>query len=70
MSETNIQVMKTGPYIVSGSFTLTDHEGKPIAIEKERIALCRCGASNSKPFCDGTHKTIGFCEKAAEQLGG
>ena len=69
MSETNIQIMKTGPYIVTGSFRLIDHEGNPVVVEKERIALCRCGASNNKPFCDGTHKSIGFCEKAAEVLG-
>ncbi len=56
----SIQVMKTGPYIVTGHFSLSDADGNPIPVTKERIALCRCGASSNKPFCDGTHSKIGF----------
>ena len=48
-----------GPYIVSGLDDLRDPNGKTIAT-KPRVALCRCGGSSSKPFCDGTHAKIGF----------
>jgi CDGSH-type Zn-finger protein len=62
-----IKVRLNGPYFVEGEFTLTDHEGNPIPLPqgKKGIALCRCGASSTKPFCDGTHTKIGF--KAAEE---
>ena len=48
-----------GPYLVRGEFELHTVEG---GVERRRktIALCRCGRSAIKPFCDGTHKTIGF----------
>ena len=60
-----IKVRLNGPYAVdltSGDFLLTDHEGNPIPLPegKSTIALCRCGASSRKPFCDGTHSKIGF----------
>lgn len=60
-----IKVRLNGPYAVdltTGDVLLTDHEGNPIALPegKTTIALCRCGASSRKPFCDGTHSKIGF----------
>jgi CDGSH-type Zn-finger protein len=39
---------------------VTDPEGRVIETRRTTIALCRCGASQTKPFCDGTHKAIGF----------
>jgi CDGSH-type Zn-finger protein len=39
---------------------VVDWNGRPYTIEKRPIALCRCGESNRKPFCDGTHRTCGF----------
>jgi len=62
MADVSIKVRPSGPYLVSGSFDLTDADGNPIAIPEGRstIALCRCGASVTKPFCDGTHSKIGF----------
>ena len=64
-----IKVRKDGPYLIDGEFTLTDHEGKPIPIPPlapgKLVALCRCGGSTKKPFCDGTHSRIGF--KGAEE---
>lgn len=53
-----------GPYIVSGPITLKDGGGEEIPTEGT-IALCRCGGSATKPFCDGTHSKIGF--EAAER---
>ena len=51
---------RNGPYLIRGEFELTDQDGQPIETLRGTIALCRCGASRTKPFCDGTHKTIGF----------
>ena len=51
---------RNGPYLIRGEFELTDQEGQPIETLRGTIALCRCGASRTKPFCDGTHKAIGF----------
>jgi CDGSH-type Zn-finger protein len=45
-----------GPLIVRGEFALEDVDGSPIECVGRTIALCRCGKSRSKPFCDGTHK--------------
>ncbi|GAC1351726.1 MAG: hypothetical protein NVS3B20_03670 [Polyangiales bacterium] len=74
MSELTIKVLATGPYLVTGlvpgACSLVDAQGKAIAIpEGKSIALCRCGASTTKPFCDGTHTKIGFmaAEKAVSQ---
>ena len=49
-----------GPYLVRGEFEVTNPDGRVIETRRATIALCRCGASRTKPFCDGTHKTIGF----------
>jgi len=54
----NIKIKDNGPYLIEGEFTLTDMQGNPIPIVKR--ALCRCGGSTTKPFCDGTHSKIGF----------
>lgn len=53
-----IKIKDNGPYIVEGEFRLTDMQGNEIPIRK--AALCRCGGSTTKPFCDGTHSKIGF----------
>lgn len=60
MSEVKITVKDSGPYVVSGSITLVDGAGDPVAVSGEVIALCRCGHSANKPFCDGSHKAAGF----------
>ncbi len=54
-----IKIMSHGPFRVTGDFTLTDEDGNPLE-KMEKVALCRCGGSSNKPFCDGTHKTNGF----------
>jgi CDGSH-type Zn-finger protein len=67
MDEVIIKVRESGPYLVLGTVTLTDAEGNPYSVEGGNVALCRCGGSQTKPFCDGTHKTNGFAstERAA-----
>ena len=61
MADTKIQVIDNGPLIVSGSFEVQDGAGNTFTLEKaDRAALCRCGQSGEKPFCDGTHRTCGF----------
>jgi 3-phenylpropionate/trans-cinnamate dioxygenase ferredoxin subunit len=64
MSDPTIQVLPKGPYLVAGKITLLDASGNKIEAG-EKIALCRCGASTNKPFCDGTHSKIGFDAAAA-----
>ena len=64
MAEVTIETIKNGPYIVKGAVELIDAVGNAFPVEK-RMALCRCGASTTKPFCDGTHSKIGF--QAAEK---
>jgi len=49
-----------GPLIVRGNVTLIDEHGDPIERRRRTMALCRCGVSAIKPWCDGTHKAIGF----------
>ena len=49
-----------GPYLVRGDFVVTDQEGNELPLERRTIALCRCGKSRIRPFCDGTHKLVGF----------
>ncbi|MFL6539286.1 MAG: CDGSH iron-sulfur domain-containing protein [Chthoniobacterales bacterium] len=63
MADVSIEIIKNGPYIVKGEVELKDSNGNSYPAEK-RMALCRCGASTEKPFCDGSHSKIGF--QAAE----
>ncbi|HZQ36140.1 MAG TPA: CDGSH iron-sulfur domain-containing protein [Dehalococcoidia bacterium] len=58
--ETRIVVRPNGPYLVEGPLTVVDTEGREYKSDRPRIALCRCGNSANKPFCDGTHQRIGF----------
>jgi hypothetical protein len=58
-SGTTVQVSKGGPYLVKGKFVFIGTDGKE-EIKEGSVALCRCGGSGNKPFCDGTHRKIGF----------
>ncbi len=61
MADVTIRTRENGPYLVSGPISLVDHEGNAFDLgDKDTAALCRCGASSNKPFCDGSHKTSGF----------
>jgi CDGSH-type Zn-finger protein len=51
---------RDGPLLIRGPVRLQDTQGREIEVGRETIALCRCGKSRIKPFCDGTHKLSGF----------
>jgi CDGSH-type Zn-finger protein len=56
---------RDGPLIVRGDFRLVDQDGAEIDPGRRTVALCRCGRSGIKPFCDGTHKRSGFSAPSA-----
>jgi CDGSH-type Zn-finger protein len=56
---------RDGPLIVRGDFRLVDQDGAEIDPGRRTVALCRCGKSGIKPFCDGTHKRSGFSAPSA-----
>ncbi len=56
---------RDGPLLIRGAFELLDDRGNAIASKRRTVALCRCGRSRLRPFCDGTHKLIGFSAPAA-----
>ncbi len=58
--EITLTPYRDGPYLLRGAFTLRDQDGVEIANSRRVVALCRCGKSRTRPFCDGTHKLIGF----------
>ncbi len=60
--EVVIRMRPDGPFLVEGPITLTDSQGNtfPLDSSKPAIALCRCGASANRPFCDGSHKQCDF----------
>ena len=49
-----------GPLLVRGELDLFDDDGEPVQPNRRTFALCRCGASAIRPFCDGSHKLVGF----------
>jgi CDGSH-type Zn-finger protein len=57
-----IRCRENGPLVLPPNFKIVDHQGNEFALPqgKELIALCRCGQSHKKPFCDGSHKQCGF----------
>ena len=69
MSQVTIKVRDHGPLLIEGPFTIVDAAGTAFTVpaNKPAIALCRCGQSKNKPFCDGSHKGCGFTaeERAA-----
>jgi len=65
MAAAKITVRTNGPYRIEGEFEIVDMQGKPYGLAgRTVVSLCRCGHSSNKPFCDGTHKTVGFTDEA------
>jgi CDGSH-type Zn-finger protein len=62
---TTIKASENGPYLVTGNVIITDTDGNQYHTDRATVALCRCGGSLNKPFCDGTHSKTGF--QAAER---
>jgi CDGSH-type Zn-finger protein len=58
-SDLKVEVRPNGPLLVTGAVVVAGADGAPV-FAGDRAALCRCGASATKPFCDGAHKRIGF----------
>ncbi len=58
-AETIVETTPNGPLMVYGNVTIKDSKGN-ITKKNNVTAFCRCGASSNKPFCDGSHKKIGF----------
>jgi CDGSH-type Zn-finger protein len=56
-----------GPYLVRGPVVLRDQEGHTISVGRRTVALCRCGKSRTRPFCDGTHQVIRFRAESAPE---
>jgi CDGSH-type Zn-finger protein len=51
---------RDGPLLVRGPFRLQDQDGNEIEVGRKTVALCRCGKSRIRPFCDGTHALVRF----------
>ena len=66
MADIEIITLDNGPYVVKGAIKLVDASGGEFDAG-ETVALCRCGHSGNKPFCDGTHRSIDF--ESAERAG-
>ena len=58
--EVTITPYRDGPLPVRGPFRMLDQDGNEIAVERNVVALCRCGKSRLRPFCDGTHNLVRF----------
>ena len=58
---------RDGPLLIRGTFTLADQDGNDIPYRGQTVALCRCGRSRHKPFCDGTHKVTNWRAASAAQ---
>ena len=61
MADVSMQAMKNGPMVVKGTIELKDSQGQIIETSPAQpVALCRCGHSEKKPFCDGSHRKVNF----------
>lgn len=72
-SDVVITALENGPYLVSGAACVSDPDGGTWDTGgRATFALCRCGGSKNKPFCDGTHSSIGFAaaDRAVEEADG
>jgi len=59
-AEVTITPYRDGPLLVRGPFRMLDQDGNEITVERAVVALCRCGKSRLRPFCDGTHNLVRF----------
>jgi CDGSH-type Zn-finger protein len=65
-----VRLRENGPIVIEGDdVVVVDWQGRPYPITRRPIALCRCGQSQTKPFCDGSHRTCGFVGNQAADMG-
>jgi CDGSH-type Zn-finger protein len=69
MDEATITPYRDGPLLVRGPFRLLDQDGNEIEARRDTVALCRCGKSRLRPFCDGSHKVVRFRAPSAPEQG-
>jgi CDGSH-type Zn-finger protein len=69
MELARITSYRDGPLLVRGPFRLEDQDGNEIGTERTTIALCRCGKSRQRPFCDGSHKLVRFRAPSGAESG-
>jgi CDGSH-type Zn-finger protein len=67
--EAIITPYRDGPLLVRGPFRMIDQDGNEIELGRETVALCRCGKSRMRPFCDGTHKLVRFTAPSGREDG-
>jgi|1186.fasta_scaffold351766_2 CDGSH-type Zn-finger protein len=67
--EPTVAVVRDGPYWVRGRVEVVDENGEAWEV-RNRVALCRCGESDNKPFCDGSHRVVGFREPVDADVSG
>ena len=60
---------RDGPLLVRGPVRLVDQDGREIEADRDPVALCRCGKSRMRPFCDGSHKLVRFRAPSAPEQG-
>jgi CDGSH-type Zn-finger protein len=69
VADTIITPYRDGPLLVRGPFRIVDQDGDEIVNDREVVALCRCGKSRLRPFCDGTHKLVRFKAPSGAERG-
>jgi len=62
--EVVITAYPDGPYLVRGAYSIVDANGDEVKLTRRTVALCRCGRSNQKPWCDSSHKSFNFRDPA------
>ena len=67
--DVTITPYRDGPLLVRGDFRILDQDGREIEPGRDTVALCRCGKSRLRPFCDGTHKLVRFKAPSRAEAG-
>ncbi len=65
--DVTITPYRDGPLLVRGPFRMLDQDGNEIELDRDVVALCRCGKSRLRPFCDGTHRLTRFRAPSAAE---
>ena len=63
----HVELIKNGPLLIEGEIKLTQADGSVI-LKNKKTAFCRCGASSRKPYCDGSHSSVGFIGQISNKI--